>query len=73
METAAITEMAPAPFQENDLLELELMVAKRADRLWRRAGYGRGRDLVHWLQAEREVLGRLFGLEQPAEALLATD
>jgi hypothetical protein len=73
MKTAATTETAPAPFRENDLLELELMVAKRADRLWRRAGYRPGMDLVHWLQAERDVLERLFDLERPMGALLAAE
>lgn len=49
-----------APFQESDLLQLQIRVARRADRLWRMAGRGRGRDLIHWLQAEAEVLGRHF-------------
>jgi len=39
--------------------------------LWRRAGYCRGRDLLHWLQAESEVLERYFQLEATMEALLA--
>jgi hypothetical protein len=58
-----------ADFEESDLLRLELMVARRADRLWRRAGYCSGYDLTHWLQAEAEVLGRYFALEQPMAAM----
>ena len=64
---------APAPFHEEDLLRLELQVAKRADKLWRRAGCRSGRDLIHWLQAESEVLGRHFGFERLAAAALAED
>ena len=55
----------------DDLLHLELQVAKRADRLWRRSGYGKGRDLIHWLQAEGEVLEQYFGLMLPANAMAA--
>jgi len=45
-----------APFREGDLLRLELKVARRADILWRSAGYCSGKDLIYWLQAENEVL-----------------
>jgi len=45
-------------YHERDLLRLELQIAKRADTLWLTAGQGRGSDLMHWLQAESEVLGR---------------
>jgi hypothetical protein len=55
---------------ESELLRLELMIARRADRLWRRAGRCSGCDLIHWLQAESEVFGRYFGLEQPLKAML---
>jgi hypothetical protein len=73
MKTAATKEGVRAPFEESDLLDLELRVAKRADRLWRKAGYRRGMDLVHWMQAERDVLGSLLALKRPVEALLAAD
>jgi len=49
----------------SDLLQLELQVARRADKLWRMAGCRRGKDLAHWLQAEGEVLERFFGVEEP--------
>jgi len=58
---------------EGDLTALELRVAKRADMLWRSAGYCRGRDLIHWLQAESEVLDRYFLFERPMEAEMAAD
>jgi len=58
---------------ESDLLRLELLVAKRADRLWRRAGYCSGHDLMHWMQAEAEVFERYFGLEHPMVAILGVE
>jgi hypothetical protein len=61
----------PSPLEVDALLQLELKVAKRADNLWRSAGYGSGEDLVHWLQAEREVLEQQFGVKRPTPALLA--
>jgi hypothetical protein len=60
-----------APFHDADLLRLELLVAKRADRLWRRSGCTGGKDLLHWLQAEREVLGRHFPASRPKPLELA--
>jgi hypothetical protein len=66
MNPAKIPATTEASFHEADLLRLELRVAKRADKLWLMAGRGRGRDLVHWLQAESEVLGQHFG---PAPAI----
>jgi hypothetical protein len=42
--------------EETDLLALELQIAKRADKLRKRAGCSSGKDLVLWLQAERDVL-----------------
>jgi hypothetical protein len=56
-----------------DLLRLELQIAKRADNLWRMAGTGRGSDLMHWMQAESEVLGRYLGSESQVEAMLAAE
>ncbi len=60
-------------FHEGDLLRLEIQIAKRADMLWQMAGQGRGSDLIHWLQAENEVLGRYLGPEPPVEALAVAD
>jgi hypothetical protein len=59
------------PFRESDLFRLELRVARRADKLWRKAGYGSGKDLRIWLQAESEVIGARLGLALPSEPLLA--
>jgi hypothetical protein len=42
-------------FPEDDLLRLEMKVAQRADQLSERHGRVPGRDLEHWLQAEREI------------------
>jgi hypothetical protein len=64
MKPATTSTCPAAPFQESDLLQLQIQVARRADRLWRMAGRGRGRDLIHWLQAEGEVLGRHFGVQR---------
>lgn len=68
MESAAKTMRLLEPFQESDLTQLELCVAKRADVLWRSAGEGSGSDLSHWLQAEGEILGQLLELERPGVA-----
>jgi hypothetical protein len=42
----------------DELLQLELSIAQRADALAQQDGYDRGRDLEHWLQAEHEVFAR---------------
>ena len=47
MNPAKSSATPEASFHEADLLQLELRVAKRADKLWQMAGRGRGRDLVH--------------------------
>jgi hypothetical protein len=67
------TTQSPAPSLEGDLLRLELRIARRADRLWRKAGYCRGRDLIHWLQAETEVLERHFAIERAMGAMLPAE
>jgi hypothetical protein len=54
---------------EGDLLQLELQIAKRADTLWRRGGCRSGSDLVHWLQAEREVLQSYKALGRPLPSM----
>lgn len=47
---------SPVAFADDELLRLEFQVAQRADELSHRDGCERGRDLEHWLQAEREIL-----------------
>jgi|HubBroStandDraft_1064217.scaffolds.fasta_scaffold1054176_2 hypothetical protein len=42
-------------YSEEDLLQLEIQVAQRADALSRQAERNTSNDMVHWLQAEREV------------------
>jgi hypothetical protein len=61
----------PLAFEEADLLRLELKVARNADKLWQRAGYLGGRDLIYWMQAESEVLAKHFGPERATAALLS--
>jgi hypothetical protein len=43
---------------DDDLLKLEIHVARRADVLAQGSASDRGADLAHWLQAECEVLGQ---------------
>jgi Protein of unknown function (DUF2934) len=55
MNTPEQDVSASIVFTEDDLLQLELRVAQRADKLSQENGSVRGRDLQHWLQAEREI------------------
>jgi len=73
MKAARKRTQSSAPAKGNELLWLELRIAKRADRLWRLAGYCSGRDLVHWQQAESEILSRYFGSERPVAEMAAAD
>lgn len=67
----APTDKSPdaAPLAEGELVRLELRVARRADSLWRDSGGTKGSDLIHWLQAENEILGRYLADDHPAEAM----
>ena len=53
-----ISENTPESAGPEDdlLLRLEISIAKRADSLWEKAGYRKGLDLIHWLQAEAEAI-----------------
>jgi hypothetical protein len=51
----------PVVFEEDDLLRLEIQVAKRADALALSTGGRTLTDLEHWLQAEHEVFGEKYG------------
>lgn len=73
MRRATREARLPESFSEGDLTRLELQIAKRADKLWRNAGFCRGRDLVHWLQAEGEVLERYVFSGRTADAEMALD
>jgi hypothetical protein len=57
----------------DDLLQLEMRIAQRADELRSHAGYPGGTDLIHWMQAEREVLESYLGAREPAAALADAD
>lgn len=65
-QTRAATQSAPragTPAREmetDDLIELELRVARRADELARSAGTNTALNLRHWLQAEQEILQPLM-------------
>jgi len=52
-------KVARSTAPDDDLLNLEMKIAQRADRLWQDAGRVSGNDLAHWLQAEQEVLVEL--------------
>ena len=41
--------------------DLRAEIAKRAYEIWLNEGAGHGRDLDHWLRAEREVAGLPLG------------
>ncbi len=60
------TAAAPAGSDGDDLLQIEMLIAHRADELSQGAGGGGGTDLIHWIQAEREVLERYLCREQSA-------
>jgi hypothetical protein len=40
-------------------------IARRAYELWEREGWPNGRDLDHWLRAEREILHQALALKTP--------
>lgn len=52
----------------DDLLQLEIRIAQRADALSQGSGNGGSTDLIHWIQAEREVFEQYLGLGQDAAA-----
>lgn len=58
MNTQESDISVPVTFTEDDLLRLEMKVAKRADQLFQDDQGRPGRDLQHWLQAEHDVLRR---------------
>ena len=41
--------------------DLSAEIAKRAYEIWLNEGAGHGRDLDHWLRAERELAGLTLG------------
>jgi len=55
MNISESTPKSSAP-EEDVLLRLEISIARRADSLWEKAGYRKGMDLIHWLQAEAEAI-----------------
>jgi hypothetical protein len=62
MTTPQQTAGEAAVSTEDELLQLQLKVAQRADKLAQENGSVRGRDLQHWLQAEQDILERGAGL-----------
>jgi hypothetical protein len=64
--TDEMTDAAHLP--DGELAQLELRVARRADSLWRESGGSKGSDLIHWMQAENEVLGSYMSDDHPVGA-----
>jgi hypothetical protein len=62
-----------AGFPADALSQLELTIAKHADRLARTDGEEHGKDLQHWLQAEREVFALASSAENPPTWTAAGD
>lgn len=50
----SLLAMNPTPYPTDELFELELRIAKRADELVRETGMDREHSLDLWRQAERE-------------------
>jgi hypothetical protein len=71
MRPAKSRTQTPVAFPEGDLLQLELRIAKRADKLRKRGGCQSVSDLILWLQAESEVLEGYYGWKQPLAVLAA--
>jgi hypothetical protein len=72
MKAPADNNPDTAPLPEEELERLELRVARRADSLCRDSGGTMGSDLVHWLQAENEILGRYLADDHPSQAMAET-
>jgi hypothetical protein len=56
LSTGKNIEPATPASADDELLKLQLRVARRADELSQENGREPQKDLEHWLQAEREVL-----------------
>jgi hypothetical protein len=61
MNTPQPEASTPVVFTEDELLQLELKVAQRADQLSQESGSVRGQDLQHWLRAEQEIFEGCLG------------
>ena len=57
MMTAELPVRSPATSLDDELMQLELRVARRADELARGIDFSRVKDMLIWFQAEREILG----------------
>ena len=55
---------AQAAFSEDDLLQLEIQVAQRADILARQTERVADKDMSHWLQAEREIFAQRSSIDR---------
>ena len=61
---------APLVPSSDALLQVQTLIARRADELSSQPDRRRGHDLECWLQAEREIFGGLGG-EDPAARLVS--
>jgi hypothetical protein len=56
MDSASQEADASAPLPSDELTQLQLKVAQRADQISQKNGGARERDKEYWLEAEREFL-----------------
>jgi hypothetical protein len=61
MNTTESIEHAPADSSDQELFELELRIARRADELAQTVVPRQDRNLEYWLRAEREVMADWTG------------
>jgi hypothetical protein len=71
MNTSESSLPAATRALHEDLFEIELRVARRADELARDRGSDRQRDVAHWSEAEREVWATQAGVSDVPAAVLA--
>jgi hypothetical protein len=58
MSKANKNSPSPAGLSAEEQSRIQEKIAIRAYELWQEAGCVHGNDEAHWLQAEREILGR---------------
>jgi ribosomal protein L9 len=69
MNTADSSRLAATRALHEDLFEIELRVARRADELARTHGSDRQKDVAHWSEAEREIWGTQAGIRDVPAAV----
>jgi hypothetical protein len=69
MNTADSSRFAANRALHEDLFEIELRVARRADELARTRGSDRQKDVAHWSEAEREIWETQAGIRDVPTAV----